>query len=382
MEKLIELKTDENIVLSSKVLNIKNPEYIYIPILPNSKLHIKKAMNVQIGTPIISSKDFITSPISGTVTNIKKIKTLNGEIDAIEIKNDYKESTIKETKIKKNLLNIKKEILDKALSLFQIDLTNQKNLVLNCLDDEPYVLTESFYLFLEYIDFLEVLDKLAVIYNLNISIAVKSSNNFSINELMNYLGMYPSIKLDIIPNLYLLGHSSFLLNHLGLNIKESKVIKASEFYHFCNFLKKGRLKSDKLLTISGNNIENPQIIRVKIGTPLSYILKPFKMLKENSIYIANGLMSGKIIDPENFIITEDLTSIHIMKQETNTPLKEGKCLNCGACINICPVNLNPLLFQDEKYYQTHQDKCLNCGLCSYICPVYINFNNRKGDNNE
>ena len=65
------------------------------------------------------------------------------------------------------------------------------------------------------------------------------------------------------------------------------------------------------------------------------------------------------------------------------PPKEGKCLNCGECINICPVHLNPLLFSNEKYLKKAQKECLKCGLCSYICPVYINFNKfLKGEQND
>lgn len=385
MEKLIELSVDSSIKVSNKVININKPEYVYIPILPSSKLLVKKGTNVKIGMPLISKgNDIITSPISGEVTSIKKVITIKGEIDAIEIKNDFTEVTIKESKLKKNILNIKKEVLDKILDLFKVNLNNKKEIVLNCIDDEPYILTESFYLFLEYTNFLEVLDKLSDIYKVNVSIAVKASNNFSINELMNYLGMYTNIKLEIIPNLYLLGNNKLLLKHLGLEEKDTEVIKASNFYHISNFIKKGRLKTDQLITISGNNIVNSSIIRVKIGTSLKEVFKSIKGLGNSSIFIVNGLMSGKEIDINNLVITNDLTGILVIKKETieKTYKKEEKCLNCGACIDICPVGINPLLLKEKNYKE--KNKCLKCGLCSYICPVYINFNysDIEGDNND
>lgn len=378
MEKLIKLNIDPNIYIDTDVLNITNPEYIYIPLKPNSKI-IPTQKEVKIGTPLIKNNaEIITSPISGSIVTIKKVKTINGETKALEIKNDYKEIYIKDTKVKRNILTIKKEILDKALSLFQINLNNKTNFVLNCIDDAAYTLTESFYMTLEYSRFLEVLDKLADIYNLNIYIALKASNNLGLNELVNYLGMYPSIKLEIVPDLYLLGNNDFLLKHLNLKKDESIGIKASTFYHLSNFLKAGRLKSEELVTVSGDNTKKSQVVKIKIGTPLNYILKEFET-KSESLYYVNGLMQESI-NPDNFIITDDITSIHIMKKRTFP--KEGKCLRCGACIDICPMGINPLLLKNSKYYELVKDKCLKCGLCSYICPVYINFNKYiKGEKN-
>ena len=82
-------------------------------------------------------------------------------------------------------------------------------------------------------------------------------------------------------------------------------------------------------------------------------------------------MSGAIINPDNFIITSNLNGIIIMKKKK--PKLEEKCINCGACLSICPVGLNPLLLQNKKYQKKVKDKCLKCGLCTYICPSYINF---------
>jgi len=262
-----------------------------------------------------------------------------------------------------------------------IELLDQKAFILNCIDEEPYVVNESFYLLEFYEEFLELLDTLDKNYQfLSITIAIKASNSNNINKLMDTLGMYPNISLKAVPNFYLLGREEFLLKHLGYNKEETQVMKISDFYHLNNLLKRNKVKSDKLITISGNNIKNPSMVRVKLGSKLSNVVKSFIMEEENSVYIANGLMQGKEINFKDFVITENFDSLLIMKQEEEK--KQEKCIHCGACIEICPKNLNPLL-RNKKRYQKYFDKiCLNCGLCSYICPVYINFNEKRVNRNE
>ena len=34
--------------------------------------------------------------------------------------------------------------------------------------------------------------------------------------------------------------------------------------------------------------------------------------------------------------------------------KEEKCLNCGACIDICPVGINPLLLKEKNYKEKNK----------------------------
>ena len=384
MQKLVELDINPNILVKSTILKYDKPDYIYIPIPDNATLLVHQKDYICIGSPIIQiDNKIISSTISGVVKSIKKIKTIHDEVDAIEIQNDFIEKNLLESITKRNLNYIKKENFDKILlSNFNIKMENKNNLILNCIDDEPYVLTENFNLFNNYDGFLELLDKFSKIYKLdNVTIAVRSSNSENINKLISCLGMYPNISLNIVPNLYLLGREEFLLKHLNLNSAESIVIKASEFYNIFNLVKRNRLVSDKLITISGDGLVNPLIVKVKIGSKAKDVLKDLIELKDNVVFIVNGLMQGNPIDINNFVITNDIHSILIMKDKKI--MEDSKCINCGACIDICPVNINPINLNNKRYRDKVYNKCLKCGLCSYICPVYINFNKViKGESNE
>ena len=58
--------------------------------------------------------------------------------------------------------------------------------------------------------------------------------------------------------------------------------------------------------------------------------------------------------------------------------EERACINCGYCVNICPVDLAPhfiikaLLSDDiEEALSYGLLDCCGCGLCSYTCPSKI-----------
>lgn len=385
MQKLIELEKDASIQVSSIIEKYEKPDYIYIPVENSSTIVTKVYDKVKIGTPLIKvASTVVTSPVSGIVQGIKIMNTLKGKMGAIEILNDFEETKVIDPIIKKQGGTIKKEVLDKLLKAhFNLDFNNVKCLILNCIDDDPYILTENFYLLLNYEGILETLDKLDKLYNFeHITICVKDNNGENINKLMENLGMYPNIKLNIVPNLYLLGKEKILLDYLEFNIKDSYVVKASLFYHVYNLLLRNRLINNKLLTISGNGLKNPMVVKVKIGTKLADVVKSLVQVKKEDLsYIINGLMSGYMIDLKDFIITNEVEGLLIMTNKKN--IEASKCIKCGACIDICPVGINPLLLENPDYLKQVQDKCLKCGLCSYICPSYIDFNKYIwGDKNE
>ncbi len=384
MEKLIELVKNENIVVSSKIISYDNPDTIYIPIAKQASILIKKNEQIKIGTPLYKTNYYVeTSPISGIISGLKAVNTIDGLKNALEIHNDFQEKKLIKSQVKINLNNLPKDKLTKLLELqFKINIKNNQDLVLNAIDDEPYVLTENFYLLTYYEEFLDILDKLAKIYNFkNITICVKSSSGENIHKLMECLGMYPNIKLKIVPNLYLLGKDIFLKKYLNLE-NDSLIIKASLLYDIYNLIKRNRQKTDKLIIITGDALTTPTIFKVRIGLKLEELLNNYLTITTKDVdFYVNGLMMGKKINIKDFVITEEVESIICMQKRPEEAPKP--CINCGICTEICPVNLSPILLKNPTYAKKVQNKCLKCGLCSYICPTHINFNDYlKGGENE
>lgn len=376
MTKFIKLNSGPKILVASTILNYSKPDYVYIPLNSTDTIMVKKNENVVIGTPLYKRNNIlVTSPISGIVSTVKKMNNFQGETYFLEIANDFKEKKYQDfiNRLSINKLN-KQQVLDILLPYFDFvkDIDNIDTMILNAVDDEDYVVTETTYME-QYADlFLEILDFLAKTFNIkNIFLGVRSSYGENITNLMNMLGMYPNIKLEIVPDLYLLGQNSFLIEYLNLDKCKTLCVKASEFYDWCNLLKKNKPICDKLVTINGLNVKNPAVIKVKIGTKLNDILKKYFDYDPNSLIFANSLMRGQEIINDDFIITPSIYAILIMPKIAQN--KEEKCINCGLCAQVCPKNLKPMLFSNQLYLEKVKNICINCGLCSYICPVYINF---------
>ncbi len=47
-------------------------------------------------------------------------------------------------------------------------------------------------------------------------------------------------------------------------------------------------------------------------------------------------------------------------------INREKCLRCGGCVGVCPVNALELT---ENGVKIDEDECIECGNCESICPV-------------
>lgn len=57
-------------------------------------------------------------------------------------------------------------------------------------------------------------------------------------------------------------------------------------------------------------------------------------------------------------------------------IDKNKCIACGQCVNICPVNA--IAIQPDGKPQINTALCIRCGACASMCPTQaININ---GDN--
>lgn len=133
----------------------------------------------------------------------------------------------------------------------------------------------------------------------------------------------------------------------------------------------------KVITVSGNGIEKPKNILVRIGTPFNNAIDFCGGLKEGvNVLVMGGPMMGVAqwsLEVPIIKGTSGLLAWRIHKRYV-----EHNCIRCGRCIEHCPMALVPTQLMKQVKYD-HLDEaetwgildCVECGCCQYSCPSNI-----------
>ncbi len=133
---------------------------------------------------------------------------------------------------------------------------------------------------------------------------------------------------------------------------------------------------ERIVTITGKNVEKPSNFRVRIGTPTSLLVEAAGGLPEDTgKVISGGPMMGRAVSSLDVPVTKGTSGILIIREEESKRDEVLPCIRCGRCVNVCPMGLEPyfLMTVSEKqlFDRAEENKimdCIECGSCSYTCP--------------
>lgn len=109
-----------------------------------------------------------------------------------------------------------------------------------------------------------------------------------------------------------------------------------------------------------------------IGDLLAFANIP---LKNGDTIIRGGPLRGESLDRLDRSITKGTYGVFVVEAGTVPPMEgHSPCINCGACVLVCPARLSPSTLSRYAEFALHErcrkeniDSCLDCGLCGYVC---------------
>lgn len=171
----------------------------------------------------------------------------------------------------------------------------------------------------------------------------------------------------------------------------------------------GKPVIERTVALVGSGFEKNPHAKVRIGTPLEYVVEGRTKKDQDLRFIRNSCITGETLNDVAMPVTRDFDCIVALTEgnqrefmqflrpgadrdsysnvflsalfgksrrcETNVHGEERPCISCSYCQQVCPVKLYPhLLFQhterdkcDEKVVSYKIYDCIECNLCSYVC---------------
>ena len=379
---------------------------VYFPLVsPNGKevnLLVKEKQKVKVGTKIIERADFevpIFSSVSGTVKGkeVRYSALVGKPVEHVVIENDYKYTLEKlptldyKNASKEDLVNAIKNagIVGLGGAGFPTFIKHNSkaeinSMLINAVECEPYLTTDFVSILKEPTLFLEGVNILKKSSGAKEAvIAFKNNKKELIEVLEKELVNYQDIRIVLVKDKYPMGWEKTLIKTIfkktysGLPSEVGVVVNnAQTALSVARALINGECIHNRVITVSGNAIKNPQNVLIPVGTLASEILnKCGGVTCENVSLLAGGPMTSKAALNDEFPMYTTFGALTVME---SLNIESEACLRCGKCIEHCPAGLQPIQIKnaydvkDIKDLEAFQvNKCVECGMCSYICPSKI-----------
>ncbi len=133
---------------------------------------------------------------------------------------------------------------------------------------------------------------------------------------------------------------------------------------------------ETLVSVTGA-VQKPGAYEVRLGTPISHVLEAAGGLPENAgKVIIGGPMMGYAHFDLNSPVLRGIDGLFVQTKDELVKYSSHPCIHCGACVQVCPVNLVPgelSKFCEFAEYEQAAERdlfqCTECGVCAYVCPA-------------
>ncbi|MCF6149973.1 MAG: electron transport complex subunit RsxC [Candidatus Kuenenia sp.] len=369
---------------------------------------VKKGDHVKVGQLIGEAHGFISSnvhaSVSGKVVDVLPYPhPVTGiKSQAVVIENSGEEEWAETTNVVQNIENVTpEEIKQRVFSAGIVGLggatfpTHVKlappkdksidTIVMNGAECEPYLTCDHYVMrnnANEVLEGLRLVMKCIGCKKAHIGIEANKQDVYHIFK--NSLAEDHSIKIGLLEVKYPQGAEHQLIKALlNREFKPTQlpmevgvvVINVATALAIYNAVKFNRPLIERVVTITGNGVNKPQNMLVRIGTPVRDLLEIAEPSDDINKIIFGGPMMGIAQGNIDAAVTVKGTGgILVLKNQPQ--YNSHACIRCGRCVSSCPYGLNPSelsIIGESKdislALENHVLECKECGCCSYICPA-------------
>ena len=345
----------------------------------------------------------VHASVSGTVIAIEPRPHTSGRlVNAIVIENDFQDETIPEVGCDLPLEQLDAETVlhtireagivgmggaafpgnVKALtSMGKID-----TLIANACECEPYITADDSLLRTEPEHVLEGMQILRQILKPErVVLAIEDNKAEAIQKVKELLKDHKEIEVKVLPTMYPQGAEKQLVQSVtGREVLPGQlpasvgcaVFNVSTFAAIYRAVRLGRPLYQRIVTVSGEAIAQPQNFIIRIGTPLHDLIEVAGGLNEKTErVISGGPMMGFAQSDLSVPVIKATNSVLCLLKDVNGAAENPVCLRCGKCVAVCPMRLQPLYMyrfvnanRVDELERLNLLDCMECGSCAFTCP--------------
>jgi len=345
----------------------------------------------------------VHASVSGTVVAIEERPHTSGRnVLAVVIENDFQDETlpgkednrpISEMDVDDILHRIREAGIVgmggaafpgnvKALSA----MGNVDTLIANACECEPYITADDSLLRTDPEQVLEGMTILKeILHPQRTVLAVEDNKAEAIEKVKALLPQYPGIEIAVLPTRYPQGSEKQLVQAIsGREVLPGKlpvsvgcaVFNVATFAAIYRAVRLGIPLTQRIVTISGEAIAEPQNFIVRLGTPFHDLIEVAGGLNDRTErVISGGPMMGIAQSDLSVPVIKATNSILCLLKDKNGAAENPVCLRCGKCVNVCPMKLQPLYMYRfvnagrlEELNRLNLLDCMECGSCAFTCP--------------
>lgn len=361
---------------------------------------------VKIGQVIAHSDGYISSPVhasvSGKVKGFEDIITNTNKVSkGIVILSDglmEKSEDILPPKVtdtasfvkavaESGIVGLGGAAFPTAVKLGVKDVNAVKEIIINGAECEPYITADT-RTFLDKTDDIKLGIDLLIKYLSpeKVIFGIEKNKPKAIKKIKSAFADNLRVSVCVLPSLYPQGSEKVLIySTVGKIVPEGKlpidvgiiVLNVTTVSAIAEYIRTGMPLTEKCITVDGSAVKSPCNLLVPIGTRIKDVFEaaggfsapPAKI-------IMGGPMMGHSVPSLDFPVIKGTNALLAFDEAEGIIPEETPCINCGSCIRLCPLRLDPPAF--GKAYMLKDaaalkklkvNLCMECGVCSYVCPA-------------